>query len=150
MSGDYGPKGASIPVPDVAKAFAKMRRKLASWVLGDQLALYMPARYCEAAEADVLAIPDAELAALTRHWFCQISQANGAMAAEEEKTLASFMAMHSALSIIRMAHEANATEYRATVTSATVKGADIGDWIVTATLSTPTPGNDGASLSKPK
>ena len=108
----------------------KLRRRVASWVVGEQVALYLPTSDLEDAKRDNLALDDHALAAVTRHWFAVIRQASRDGAAEEDRPAIVYMTEHAHLTLVRNAIEAGATSY-VIVQSCWVKGERVGNWRVT-------------------
>lgn len=108
----------------------KLRRKAASWVVGEQVALYLPTADLADAERDNLALDDRALAAVTRHWFAVIRQAAREAAAAEDRPTNVYMTEHAHLTLVRNAVEAGATSYTITQ-SCWVKGERVGNWRMT-------------------
>jgi hypothetical protein len=87
----------------------KLRRKVADFILGDDIVLFAPKRYIEALKLDdYSSMPDVMLAAATRRWFAACGQARVKMAMDEAKPMSVFLAQSSVLSLARIAHDVNA------------------------------------------
>lgn len=110
--------------------FNKLRRRIASPIVGQQVALFLPKADIEAANDDNLLAPDDVLAAITRHWFAVIRRVNGERSKAERVPVSVYTTAHSHLALVRAAHEANAETYEL-VQSCWLKGEKIGNWKVT-------------------
>jgi hypothetical protein len=111
--------------------FNKLRRKIASFINGDQLALFMPKADCDRARVnDFASMDDATLAAYTR-WFFEINdQVHFKRANAEEIGIRTYSNVHGILSFVRTATECNAGELVLTQ-SCEIAGEDAGIWQMT-------------------
>lgn len=98
-------RGASL-----SRRLNKFRRWVANFIVGDQIALYLPAAQL-AKQGDHLdeKMDDAALAAMARFWFATIRQVSSERADAEGLPLSVYNNIHAVLGLVRSARETNAS-----------------------------------------
>lgn len=111
--------------------FKKFRRKLASIIVGEQVALFMPKAACTLAKSDLFEqMDDVTLAAYTRWFFAVLRPIYERNAVAEELGIGTYSNIHGVLSLVRTARQCNAGEL-VLVQSCVIEGEDAGIWQMT-------------------
>lgn len=114
------------------KLIDKLRLKLGSLIIGNQVALILPKEDIEAAKEDNLNLDDHKLAAMTRWWFHFIRQSNNMEANAKNIPINVYLTSHGILNLVRVAVSANAETMNITQ-QCFIKGEDVGNWNLTLT-----------------
>lgn len=107
--------------------FNKLRRKLAGWILGEQVAAFAPKRITQQTKLDIFNLSDAELGVLTRFHYYHIWQLSEKLAGQEKKDVNAYMKEHATLTLFRHAKELNADTYTI-VQQVKLEGVSQGVW----------------------